>query len=68
MPGRRTLATPERRLVYKLFLFITAAMFVAIILLAVVAPATPDDTVLNDLGEDVLDSMSAWFGQPFGAE
>ncbi len=53
---------------YKLFLFITAAMFVAIILLAVVAPATPDDTVLNDLGEDVLDSMSAWFGQPFGAE
>jgi hypothetical protein len=53
---------------YKLFLLIAGATVVAIILIGVVAPSTPEGSFLHEFGQDVRDSMGAWFGQPVGAD
>ena len=48
---------------------VIAAVAVAVLLFAVVvAPATPDGSFVHDLGKDIRDSMSSWFGNPVMVE
>jgi len=38
------------------------------LLIGVVAPATSEESFLNKSGQDVLDAMVAWFGNPVAVE
>ncbi len=49
---------------YRLLVWISILGIVGFLVLGVIAPATPDGSWLHELGEDVLDSMSAWWGNP----
>ncbi len=53
---------------YKLLVWISVLGIVGFLVVAVLAPATPDGSWLNEFGEDALDLMSSWWGNPVTAE
>jgi hypothetical protein len=53
---------------YKFLVWVAAIGIVGLLLVGVVAPATPDGSWLHEFGEDVEDAMSAWFGNPVTVE
>lgn len=48
----------------KFLVAVAAVGLIFLLLVSVVAPATPEGSFLNDFGKEVRDSMAAWFGNP----
>jgi uncharacterized membrane protein len=54
--------------VSKLLFWIAIIGILAVVVVGVIAPATPDGSWLNELGKDVRDAMGSFFGNPVGVE
>jgi hypothetical protein len=52
----------------KLLVWLAAIGVVGFILVAVIAPATPEGSWLNDFGQSVSDALSSFFGNPVTVE
>lgn len=51
------------------FIVVVAAIgAIFLFLIAVIAPATPEGSFLNEFGEDMRDAMGSWFGNPVTVE
>lgn len=53
---------------YKLLVVIAVLGIAWLLLVAVIAPQTPDGSWLNEFGQDMRDAMSSWFGNPVTVE
>jgi hypothetical protein len=49
---------------FKFLVAVAAIGLVFLLLIGIVAPATPEGSFLNDFGQEMRDAMSAWFGNP----
>lgn len=52
----------------KILGWVSVIGLVGILLVGVVAPATPDGSWLHEFGEDVLDSIGSFWGNPVTVE
>ena len=53
---------------YRFLVWVAVLGLAAILIVGVLAPATPDGSWLHEFGEEVRDAMSAWFGNPVTVE
>ena len=52
----------------KILVWLAILGIAGIVLIGVVAPATPDGSWLHEFGESVSDSLSGYFGNPVSVE
>lgn len=53
---------------FKILVWLAIIGLIAVFVIGVVAPATPDGSWLNDFGESVRDALSAFWGSPVTAK
>lgn len=61
---RSDIAIGRKHSMSKFLVAVAAVGLIFLLLVSVVAPATPEGSFLNDFGKEVRDSMAAWFGNP----